>query len=103
MYGRAFKFIFFFCMFTLFSGTAWLEVAAILFPLSSPFAMTARAAMYPELWPLMVAVGYQLLWVLIFIRIGSTLFRKRVMKSGGSGAAKISLSQRFKARFAKAG
>ncbi len=96
-------FIFFFCMFTLFSGAAWLEVAAILFPLSSPFAMTARAAMYPELWPLFVAIGYQMLWVLIFIRIGSNLFRKRVMKSGGGGANKISLSQRFKARFAKAG
>ncbi|NNK46170.1 MAG: ABC transporter permease [Altererythrobacter sp.] len=95
-------FIFFFCMFTLFSGTAWLEVAAILFPLSSPFAMTARAAMYPELWPLFVAVGYQTLWVLIFIRTGSTLFRKRVMKSGGGGATKAGLSQRFKARFAKA-
>ena len=93
-------FIFFFCMFTLFSGTAWLEVLAILFPLSSPFAMTARAAMYPDFWPLLLAIGYQLMWVLIFIRLGSTLFRKRVMKSGG-GAPKASLLHRIRSRFAR--
>ena len=93
-------FIFFFCMFTLFSGTAWLEVAAILFPLSSPFAMTARAAMYPDVWPLVLAIGYQLMWVLIFIRLGSSLFRRRVMKSGGGGSQKASLLQRLKARMA---
>lgn len=81
-------FIFFFCMFTLFSGNWWLEVVAILFPLSSPFAMTARAAQYPELLPLLGALAYQTLWVALFIRWGSSLFRRRVMKSGGAGRAK---------------
>lgn len=94
-------FIFFFCMFTLFSGTFLLEVIAILFPLSSPFAMTARAAQYPELFPLVGALAYQTIWVALFIRWGSMLFRKRVMKSGSGGPSK-SFGQRIKARLVRA-
>ena len=93
-------FIFFFCMFTLFSGTVWLELAAILFPLSSPFAMTARAAQNPEILPLIGALAYQAMWVAIFVRLGAKLFRKRVMKSGGGGP-KRGIGERLKLRFAR--
>lgn len=79
-------FIFFFASFTLVDGAPVLELAAILFPLSSPFAMTARAAQYETLWPIILALGYQLLWVALFIRWGAALFRKRVMKSGGGAS-----------------
>ena len=78
-------FIFFFASFTLIEGAPLLETLAILFPLSSPFAMTARAAQSEELWPILIAIGYQAMWVAVFIKMGSTLFRKRVMKSGGGG------------------
>ena len=78
-------FIFFFASFTLVDGAPVLEALAILFPLSSPFAMTARAAQSEEIWPILIAIAYQAMWVALFIRWGSTLFRKRVMKSGGGG------------------
>ena len=58
------------------------EIAAAAFPLSSPFAMIARAAQSPELWPHFLALGWQLLWVGIIIRIGVRLFRHTVLKSG---------------------
>ncbi|MGN6499260.1 MAG: ABC transporter permease [Tsuneonella sp.] len=58
------------------------ELFAILFPLSSPYAMVSRAAQEPALWPHVAAIGWQAAWVMLFIRIGSTLFRRRVMKSG---------------------
>lgn len=78
-------FIFFFASFVLVDGAPILELAAILFPLSSPFAMTARAAQNEALWPHLIALAYQIAWVILFIRWGSRLFRKRVLKSGGSG------------------
>lgn len=58
------------------------EWAAIAFPFSSPFAMLARAAMDDALWPHAAALAWQLAWVLLSIRLGAALFRKRVMKSG---------------------
>jgi len=59
-----------------------MELAAIAFPLSSPYAMLARAAVQESLWPHLPAIGWQALWVVLFIRGGASLFRKRVMKSG---------------------
>jgi ABC-2 type transport system permease protein len=58
------------------------EITAIAFPLSSPFAMLARAAQEPALWPHFAALVWQGLWVMVAIRFGARLFRKRVMKSG---------------------
>jgi ABC-2 type transport system permease protein len=58
------------------------ELAAILLPFSSPFAMLARAAQDGAVWPHLAAIGWQALWVLVLVRLGSRLFRKRVMKSG---------------------
>ncbi|GAA4711269.1 ABC transporter permease [Sphingomonas lutea] len=64
------------------SGEALL---AALFPLSSPMAMIARAAERPDLWPHALALGWQLLWVVIILRLGARLFRKTVLKSGPRG------------------
>lgn len=64
-----------------------LELAAAVFPLSSPFAMLARAAQSPEIWPHILALAWQALCVAVFVRGGATLFRRRVMKSGKAGRA----------------
>ena len=58
------------------------ELGAILFPLSSPYAMLARAAVEETLWPHLLAIAWQALWVVLFIRAGASLFRRKVMKSG---------------------
>ena len=53
-----------------------------LFPLSSPYAMAARAANKPELWPHAAALGWQALWVAIAIAVGARAFRRGVLQSG---------------------
>lgn len=62
-----------------------IEWVAIAFPLTSPYTLLARAAQYEALWPHLLAVLWQLGWVVLFIRFGAALFRKRVMKSGPQG------------------
>jgi ABC-2 type transport system permease protein len=57
-------------------------LAAAAFPLSSPMVMLARAAERPEIWPHLVAILWQALWVGVILRIGAQLFRKTVLKSG---------------------
>jgi ABC-2 type transport system permease protein len=52
------------------------------FPFSSPFAMLARAAQDERLWIHGLALGWQALCVVVFVRAGASLFRSRVMKSG---------------------
>jgi ABC-2 type transport system permease protein len=61
------------------------EVAAAIFPFSSPFAMIARAAQSAAIWPHLLAIVWQLLWVALIIRVGVRLFRRNVLKSGGGG------------------
>jgi ABC-2 type transport system permease protein len=53
-----------------------------IFPLSSPMAMLARAAELPELWPHVMALIWQAIWVIVIVRAGALLFRKTVLKSG---------------------
>lgn len=65
-----------------------LEFAAIAFPLSSPFAMLARAAVDEAIWPHLLALIWQALCVALFIRAGASLFRRKVMKSGSAGGGK---------------
>jgi len=65
-----------------------LELASVAFPLSSPFAMLARAALEETLWTHALALLWQGFAVILLIKGGSLLFRKRVMKSGGAGRAK---------------
>jgi len=57
-------------------------IAAALFPLSSPMAMIARAAEQSEIWPHLLALAWQGLWVALILRFGAQLFRRTVLKSG---------------------
>ena len=76
-------------------GTTLATVAEI-FPLSSPFAMAGRAANSAALWPHLVALAWQMLWVAIFITVGARLFRRGVLQSGSPAGA-------WKKVFGKAG
>lgn len=79
-------------MFGLASGAAsnpgsTLALVAEIFPLSSPFAMAGRAANSPALWPHVIALAWQILWVAIFIAVGARLFRRGVLQSGSPAGA----------------
>ena len=58
---------------------------AAIFPLSSPLTMIAHAAQDAEIWPHLLALVWQALWVAIIIRFAARQFRKSVLKSGPSG------------------
>jgi ABC-2 type transport system permease protein len=62
----------------------WLAWSAYLFPFSSPLAMIAEAGQSDQLWPHLLAIPWQLFWVFLTIRISAAMFRKTVLKSGGS-------------------
>ncbi|MGX7927461.1 ABC transporter permease [Tsuneonella sp. HG094] len=70
------------------------EMFAIAFPFSSPYAMVSRAAQLSALWPHALAIAWQVLWVIVFVRFGARLFRRRVMKSGPSPEGKRGLFRR---------
>jgi ABC-2 type transport system permease protein len=57
-------------------------LGAAVFPLSSPMTMIARAAEQPQLWPHLLALLWQGVWVALILRFGAQLFRKTVLKSG---------------------
>jgi len=78
--------LFFFASYALSRMGEPMEWAAIAFPLSSPFAMLARAAVDDTIWVHAAALAWQMLWVAVSIRLGAMLFRKRVMKSGAAPA-----------------
>jgi ABC-2 type transport system permease protein len=59
-------------------------LAATVFPWSSPFAMLARGAQLPALWPHLLAIGWQAVWIALIIRFASRRFRISVLKSGGA-------------------
>ncbi len=80
--------VFFLAAATLTDAGSSFEIAAVVFPLSSPFALLARAALEETLWIHAAALAWQALWVLLLVKGGSILFRKRVMKSGGAGRDK---------------
>jgi ABC-2 type transport system permease protein len=63
------------------SGTG---LAAAIFPLSSPFAMIARAAELPTIWPHLLALAWQAIWVALILRLAAAVFRRSVLKSGKS-------------------
>jgi ABC-2 type transport system permease protein len=73
------------------ASDGWLLRAAILFPLSSPLAMIAVAAQQDTLWIHFAALLWQVLWVVVIIRIAARLFRKTVLKSG----SRLSFFQEF--------
>ncbi len=81
--------VFFFASLVVTDRGGVIEYTAMAFPLSSPFAMVARAAVEETLWPHLLAIGWQVLWVAIFVRLGAGMFRRRVMKSGPRAKKKL--------------
>ncbi|MBJ7443947.1 MAG: ABC transporter permease [Sphingobium sp.] len=75
--------IFFFASYAVDHMGSPVEVAATIFPFSSPFAMIARAAQDDALWPHLLALLWQAAFVALIIRVGVLLFRRHVMQSGG--------------------
>ncbi|MEA3001334.1 MAG: type transport system permease protein [Sphingomonadales bacterium] len=69
-------------------------IAAAIFPFSSPMMMIARAAETGELWPHLLALLWQSLWVWMIVRFGAAFFRSNVMKSGGGPAAAFGFRRR---------
>ena len=59
---------------------------AYLLPFSSPMAMIALAAKSGLLWPHLLALVWQVLWVFVIVRVSSRLFRRSVLKSGNVGS-----------------
>jgi ABC-2 type transport system permease protein len=75
-------FVFLFAAYAMTQPGTTTELAAMLIPFSSPYAMLARAAQDGAIWPHLAAIAWQALWVLLLVRFGARLFRSRVMKSG---------------------
>lgn len=61
---------------------SWIETVAQIFPFSSPFAMVGLAGSSPVVWPHLLALAWQVLWVAIIITVGARWFRRGVLKSG---------------------
>jgi ABC-2 type transport system permease protein len=59
-----------------------MAIAGALFPLSSPLVMVARAAERPELWPHLLALIWQAVWIGLVVAGSARLFRRTVLKSG---------------------
>jgi ABC-2 type transport system permease protein len=59
-----------------------MAIAGALFPLSSPLVMVARGAELPQLWPHLLAIAWQALWVGLIVILSARLFRRTVLKSG---------------------
>lgn len=62
--------------------SGWIATFAEIFPLSSPYFMAGRAAQSAEMWPHLVALAWQALWVAIFVAVGVRAFRRGVLQSG---------------------
>lgn len=60
------------------------------FPLSSPLAMIGRAAVDGALWPHLLALAWQGLWVVLIVRFAAARFRSGVLKSGSPPDARAS-------------
>jgi ABC-2 type transport system permease protein len=58
-------------------------IAATIFPWSSPFAMLARGAQLTQIWPHLLAILWQAIWIAFIIRFAARRFRVSVLKSGG--------------------
>ena len=68
-------------------------IGAAIFPLSSPLVMLARAAEKPELWPHVIALAWQAIWVGVILSLGALLFRRRILQSGRTKGAKLKPSR----------
>ncbi|MEO5773995.1 MAG: ABC transporter permease [Sphingomicrobium sp.] len=65
-------------------GSGPIALVAAAFPLSSPMVMLGRAAEQPEIWPHLLALAWQTLWVAVMLKLGARFFRTRVLRSGPS-------------------
>jgi ABC-2 type transport system permease protein len=65
---------------------SFLGIAAAIFPFSSPLTMVAHAAQERSLWPHLLALLWQAAWAALMIRLFASMFRRRVLKSGGGDA-----------------
>lgn len=63
-----------------------LTIGSALFPLTSPLTMIALAAQSPAVWPHLLAIIWQLLWLFIIVRVATLMFRMTVLKSGKAGS-----------------
>lgn len=79
---------FFFASWAVAQPGTWMELAAMIVPFSSPFAMLARAAQDGALLPHLLALLWQVFCVTVFVRLGAGLFRRWVMKSGPAQGAR---------------
>jgi ABC-2 type transport system permease protein len=63
-----------------------IEWAAYIVPFSSPLAMVAHGAQYEAVWPHLLALAWQALWVVLIIRVSARMFRLTVLKSSPGGS-----------------
>lgn len=80
--------VFFIASYAMAQPGSAMELGAMIFPFSSPFAMLARAAQNATLWTHIAAIVWQALCVMLLVRAGAKLFRSRVMKSGPAGSGR---------------
>ena len=59
---------------------------AYILPFSSPLAMVAHGAQHAALWPHLVALAWQALWIVLIIRLSTRFFRTTVLKSAPGGS-----------------
>ena len=74
--------VFFFATFATAVPDSKMALAAQIIPFSSPFAMLGKAAQDNAILPHLLALGWQAVWVALFVHFGARLFRNRVLKSG---------------------
>ena len=49
-------------------------------------AMVAYGAQHETLWPHLLALAWQALWIVLIIRVSARLFRRTVLKSSSGGS-----------------
>lgn len=79
---------FFFAGYAIARPGSWVETAAMAVPFSSPFMMLAKAAQHEGLLVHALTIGWQVICVTVFVRLGATMFRTRVMQSGPARGTK---------------
>jgi ABC-2 type transport system permease protein len=79
-------FVFLLSFTTLSSNSGAVVWTGYILPFSSPMTMVGFAARSESLWPHLAALAWQLVWIIVVIRIASRLFRMTVLKSTSDGA-----------------
>ena len=72
--------------------------SAAIFPLSSPLMMLARAAEFEPWWPHLVGIAWQMLWLLLVVRVSARIFRRSVLSTPAQGDTLLGM---LKAAFAR--